>query len=354
MGKYKGFDMNLLLIIGLVLVVGGFIAIPGITPGAIPQATPTTQTEVIITPAQQNGVIRTVNVSNVTFKPRVSDVFAPGAPVDVECVVLESGGTNVYDSDAIATANATLEPGAKYTLACWDDGQTTNLSGTAITLDSSNDWYGYMVEITMPVKSEVAFPSADFTTTPEFLGMYKEAAPASSYIINPNGEVNGTTQADLSAGDIKNFKIVAAAADNKAFGDPYAYAAAGINMQLACDYNVVGFDDIKGVSATYMGKTYSMAESLDKPDYNASIFDMVYDIVGLSGITDNGELAMTITVDVSTQAPTNAGCDFNCYLIDPAFHYDATEGTGFQYDTDDSQDNSDIGAGNYSIDPKCT
>lgn len=343
MARSKGLDLNLVIIIGILLVVGGVISIPGLsttgTTGAIPSTQPA------VTPAAPTtDVIKTINVSTLTFKPRVANVYAPGAAVDVECVV-QKDGTTVFDSDAIASESATLEPGATYTLACWDDGQTTDLSGASISLDGSYDWYGYMTTITMPVASEATFPSSDFKNA-DFKGMYKEGAPSSVYVKNPNGEINSTTQADLSANDIKNFTFVIQAPNKAAYGDPYAVAA-GKSLQFACDYNTVGFDDMKGVSAVYDGRTYEMVPSTDEPDYNTSVFDVVYDIKGLSGIVNNKELQIVWNVDVSSQAPTDAGCNFTCYLIDPALYYDSTEGHGFQYDTDDSEDNTDIGYANY-------
>ncbi|MHA1685176.1 MAG: hypothetical protein ACTSYD_02085 [Candidatus Heimdallarchaeaceae archaeon] len=354
----SGIDMTMIVVIGAILVLAGVIQLPGLQPtptGEIPETKPVETVEQVETvdTGVQTEVIRTINVSSVTFKPRVADVFAPGAPVDVECVIQEDG-TTIYDSDNIASENATLEPGSTYLLACWDDGQTTDLSGNSISLDSSNDWYGYMTYITMPIKSEATFPSKDFKTGGKvpFVGMYKEASPASSYVKNPNGEINSTTQADLSADDIKNFKFVIQAADNAAFGDPYA-ANDGKYLQFACDYNLDGFDDMKGVSAEYDGVTYRMVESTDKPDYNQSVFDVIYDIEGLSGIVDNKELTITWTVDVSNLEPTDSGCNFTCYLIDPALYYDSTEGHGFKYDTDDSEDNADIGIANYPITVNC-
>ncbi|MHA1835262.1 MAG: hypothetical protein ACTSV7_14905 [Candidatus Baldrarchaeia archaeon] len=341
MAKKDNSTLLWLVLIGLVIfgISGGQLSnLFQAEPGAITEG----EQEPTETPSQA-GIQRTITVETVTFALHPYDVFSPGATIDIEGVVMK-GNDVKFDSDALATETVALTPLGTYTIYMWNDGQTTDLSGSSISLSSSK-YYGYQATITMPFSGEATFPG-DFDT--DYVGNYKASAP-SSYIKNPNGTVNSSSnQQDLGSGDVKTFILHYDAPNNAAYGAPEA-AKYGAYLQLACDYNVDLYNSVEMTSAIYDGKTYDVREATNYPDYNTTIFDWVGEIVGLSGIVDNKALEIGLTVEVANVEPVDATADITCYLLDPQLWYDSTNGTGFHWGVDDSEANTDVGQSNHYL-----
>jgi len=332
-----------LVLIGLVVlgISGGQLSNLLKQPGAIEQ--PTTGEKPTETPSTA-AIQRTITVDTVTFALHPYDVFSPGATIDIEGVVMK-GNDVKFDSDNLANETVALRPLETYTIYMWDDGQTTDLSGNSISLDSTYNWYGYQATITMPFSGEATFPG-DFET--DYVGNYKQGTP-SSYVKNPDGTVNSSSnQQDLGAGDVKTFILHFDAPNNAAYGAPEAKKY-GAYLMLACDYNVDLYNSVEMTSAIYDGKTYEVREATNYPDYNTAVFDWVGEIVGLSGIVDNKALEIGLTVEVANVEPADATADITCYLLDPQLWYDSTNGTGFHWGVDDSEANTDVGQDNHYV-----
>lgn len=338
-------DQNTLLwvvLIGLVIfgLSGGQLSnlLQPQQPGAVERPSEERPAE---TPSEA-AIQRTITVDTTTFALHPYDVFSPGATIDIEGVVME-GNDVKFDSDALATETVALTPLKTYTIYMWNDGQTTDLSGSSISL-SSDKYYGYQATITMPFSGEATFPGS-FET--DYKGNYKAASP-SAYVKNPDGTVNSSSnQQDLGAGDVKTFILHFDAPNNAAYGAPEA-AKYGAYMKVACDYNVDLYNSVELTSATYAGKTYKVQEAKDYPDYNTAVFDWVGEVVGLSGIVDNQALELGLTVEVANVEPVDATADITCYLLDPQLWYDSTNGTGFHWGVDNSEANTDVGLANFS------
>ena len=290
------------------------------------------QTAAVQTPASQaiqpsTPTVSTYQtVSDVTLNLAPYDKFTPGVTIDVEGVLQDNGST-VWDTDAVSSATKTVSPGKKYKLYLWDDGQTTNLAGTSISLDSSNDWYGYVTEITVPMQSTASFPG-DFST--DYVGNYKEGA-YSLYIKNSDGTVNGSSsQEDLSAGSVKTVTFVLDGPNDAAFGDPYSTA----NMVLAFDYNYSLYDDI-----TVTGATETAV-----PDVYLGTVDKAYELP-FNSLVNNEEKEVKVTIEVNNSlSPSTTGEDINFYVMDPALWHNSDDGK-FYYGVDNTYTNTDVGYG---------
>jgi len=332
------------LVVGILLLL---VAI-GLTGGNFQQFLPQQAPAGAITgeerPAEtpsEAAIQRTITVDTTTFALHPYDVFSPGSTKDIEGVVMK-GNDVKFDSDALATETVALTPLETYTIYMWNDGQTTDLSGSSISL-SSDKYYGYQATITMPFSGEATFPGS-FET--DYKGNYKASSP-SAYVKNPDGTVNSSSnQQDLGAGDVKTFILHYDAPNNAAYGAPEA-AKYGAYLKLACDYNVDLYNSVELTSATYASRTYKVQEAKDYPDYNTAVFDWVGEVVGLSGIVDNQALELGLTVEVANVEPVDATADITCYLLDPQLWYDSTNGTGFHWGVDDSEANTDVGLANF-------
>lgn len=302
----------------------------------------TTQQPVAPAPSTSTGPQQTINVSTTTFALHPYDAFKPGAVIDIEGVVMK-GYDVKFDSDNLVSDTVILRPLETYTIYLWDDGQTTNLAGTTISLDTYNDWYGYQATITMPFSGEATFPG-DFQT--DYKGNYKIGTP-SVYAKNPDGTINSSTsKADLSPGQVKTFILHYDAPNNAAFGAPQAKDF-GAYLKLACDFNEDAYDSVEMTSAIYDGRSYEVRETSDYPDF--AKYDWVGEIVGLSSIVNNKSLEIGVTVKAASGGTIDANTGpFTCVLLDPQLWYDYTNGTGFHWGVDDSEANTDVGGTNVS------
>jgi len=312
---------TLILAILALAVVGlatGYIALPQ-TGGASVVAGPATTTA---TTAQ--GVPVTVSVGTITFSVKPYDMYNMGTTPDLEAVLMD--GTVTWDTDAVSTGTTTnVTGGAKYKLYMWDDGQTTNLAGTGITLDSSYDWYGYSTEFTLPIASSVVFPTS-FTT--DYKGHAKEGALSTQYEINSNGSVNSGGAEDLTAGSVKTVKFVFDGPNNACFGSPYSTE----NAVLALDYN----------TGCYSKITVQDATERSVPDSNL-LYEKAYTLP-FNSLCDNAEKVLMVTLEVrSDQEPAAATCDIHYNLYDPALWYDSTDNTGFHYGIENTVTDTQVG-----------
>ena len=270
-----------------------------------------------------------VTVSDVTFSASPYDHFTPGVTIDLE-VVLQKDGSTIWDTDNASSATKTLSPGSKYMLYMWDDSQTTNLAGTAISL-SGTEYYGYSTEITIPSKTSVVFP-ADFET--DYSGSYKTSA-YSLYVKNPDGTINSSSnEADLSAGDVKTFTLVFEGPNNASYGDPYSTA----NMVLACDFNYVLHEKSK-LSVSVDGVD---APETSVPSVYTGTVDKAFELP-FNSLIDNAEKEVKLTTEIDdSYDPVDATADLNCYLMDSALWHNADTGE-FLYGVDNTDTDTDIG-----------
>jgi hypothetical protein len=287
-----------------------------------------------LSPTNDVQKVQQVNTSTLTLVPY--NKYAPGTAVDAECALLR-GSSVIFDSDAVASETKALSPGEHLKVACWDDGQTTDLSGTAISLDSNNDWYGYLGDITVPFAPTATFPE-DFET--DFDGLYKEGT-LSAYITNPDGTLNSSSAYALSAGQVKTFNVTLTGPNDASFGSPYSNK----NVVVYFDYNTATTGPWDSIEVTSKG-----AKKVSVPDHNLGTADAAYELP-FNSVADNAEATfkITVTVDGTYQPVAHFGEDINMWIADPTLYYDSTKGNGFKYGIEDEEDASLIGQNDLAI-----
>ncbi len=305
-------NMNLLLIAGVVLAIaflGGYVQLP-------------TQTSSVTTVSTDNGTIPvTQQITSTTVTMYAVDKYATSTQLTVEKALLKGGvnGTVVSDGDS-ATENYAMNPADTMTMVMFDDGQTTGIDqSTSLTLDGSNDWYGYYESYTAPLKptDTVTFQlvkEAGFTTWTEVDGQRNSSS----------------VQWDLSAGEENQTAEVFFKGPSKAsFGDP---KADGCGLVLVIDANTSLYSDIEVVEGT----------SVSIPNTYRSVGDWAYKLP-YNAIENSEKKTITLNVDVKDGIePVDATADINAYLMDCALYFDE-EGTGLKYGVEDSEDDADIG-----------
>lgn len=350
------FDTGTLAVVAVVIL--GFLAITGTQlPGfeGAPTGEVVTPTGFVTAPqpVAQVGVQQTVTDSIVSLKP--FDKFAPGPVIDIECV-LSKNGDLVFDSGSVSTATATRSPGEILLLACWDDGQTTDISGTSITIDTSNDWYGYKEQITLLFngfpKGNPVWPS-DFQTN--YIGSYKEANFDSNFITNPDGTLNSATTLSVGADGDKSVTLTLSGPAKKSFGDPYA-ANDGVGMVISFDYNTSTWGLVEVTEASTTGGNPTRIGEVDCnepiPGFRLGTDDKACRLP-YAGLTQGEEIQVKIHFVTKSGVDPIAGQaeDINFFVHDTCLYFDE-EGSGFKYAIEDEEDDTDCGlaSGLVSID----
>lgn len=297
-----------------------------------------------------NGVCTTPSgtqqtVSDAVLKLSPYDKYAPGPVLDIECV-LSSNGTIAFDTGSASTATATRSPNEKLLVACWDDGQTTDISGTSITIDTSNDWYGYKEQITLPVKGTPIWP-IDFQTS--YVGNYKEAAWDGNFITNPDGTLNSASQLAVGSNGDKTVTITLSGPAKAAYGDPYA-AADGVGMVFSSDFNTENWGTVEITEATLIAGTAKRIGEVQKVSVSGHRVgtDQVAYRLPYAALGQGDELALKLHFITKSDVNPSIDADINFMILDTSMYFDE-EGTGFKYAVEDLEDDVDIGQTNFPM-----
>ncbi len=317
------------IIIGLFVVAilfgGGYLKAPteGTTTGEAVTTTTTTTTTPTTTGLQS---YQTITSTTLSLAPE--DNFVPGAVVDVEGIVQRNSAT-ILDSGSLLTATVSVNPGETLSIAMFDDGQTTGVDGnTSVVLDGTNDWYGW-------INRNYVVPIAP--TASVSVKMYKEGA-LTAWANNPDGTVNASgTQWDMAVGETDSIEITLKGPSKASFGDPYAVDT---GITAVADYNSswinsVRFKNPDGTDATSVGLPLTYISRKYAARFN------------FSALPDLTKKVVTLTVKIQSGIGQNdLANDINIAFLDTSLYFDATDGHGFKYDIEDTEDGTAIGRAN--------